>query len=412
MKILSIETSCDETAVSIVEARGGADNPTFTVLGDALYSQAARHQEFGGVYPDLAKREHALNLTPLLEKALGEAGMYFLDGNALTAGEQATLQEMLTREPELLRQFLARIPTFASPEIDAIAVTHGPGLEPALWVGINFANALGLVWNKPVIAVNHMEGHIFGALMADIHASTNESRNYTLETIRYPLLALLISGGHTELVLMKDWFSYALIGETMDDAVGEAFDKVARMLGLPYPGGPEISKLAEQSRRRKRENANMVKHSVFNHIKLPRPMLHSDNCNFSFSGLKTAVLYTLKDIPHITSEVQEHIAQEFEDAATEVLIAKTRRALHETLANALVVGGGVSANAHIRQSFETLLAREFPDVRLFIPERNLTTDNAIMIAVAGYFRLQALQGHGEVARGHGAIRAEGRLRLS
>src|SRR3990167_7330793 len=238
MKILGIETSCDETAVSIVEAQGDFNTPVFTVLGNALYSQVKLHAEFGGVYPNLAKREHARNLVPLLEKTLTEAEVYFIGGKEFSETQKITLAELFSHEPELLKQFLVQIPKLAAPDIDAIAVTAGPGLEPALWVGINFANALGIVWQKPVIPINHMEGHIVSSLLEPSKKHSNILQNIRMFTMRknnMPLLALLISGGHTELVLMKDWFEYEMIGETLDDAVGEAFDKVGRMLSLPYP---------------------------------------------------------------------------------------------------------------------------------------------------------------------------------
>src|SRR3989344_6709994 len=181
MKILGIETSCDETAVCLLEAEGGFEAPVFSVLGDALFSQAALHAEYGGVYPNLAKREHSKNLMPLLEKTLAEAGMHHTDERTLSVGELKTLEEIFSHEPELLKQFLARIPKLAAPDIDAIAVTHGPGLEPALWVGINFANALGLLWQKPVLPINHMEGHIFSSLL----------KEGKIKPPVFPLLALL-----------------------------------------------------------------------------------------------------------------------------------------------------------------------------------------------------------------------------
>ena len=203
MKILAIETSCDETAVAILECNGNETNATFAVLGNALLSQVEKHREFGGVVPMLAKREHQKNLPHILDEALAEANVPLQD-------------------------------------IDAIAVTAGPGLEPALWVGINFARALALVWDKPLVAVNHMEGHILAALTQQEarsikHQIPNKSQTEKLEiqNIQFPILALLISGGHTELVLMKKWLEYELVGQTRDDAVGEAFDKVARMLDLP-----------------------------------------------------------------------------------------------------------------------------------------------------------------------------------
>ena len=385
MKILAIETSCDETAVCIVEADGGFEMPTFSVLGDALYSQVKLHAKYGGVYPNLAKREHSKNLVPILERALTDAGMYFTEEKLLSESDVITFTEIFAHEPELLKQFLAQIPKVAIPDIDCIAVTHGPGLEPALWVGINFANALGLLWQKPVLPINHMEGHIFSSLL----------KEGKIAPPSFPLLALLISGGHTELVLMKNWFEYEMIGETLDDAVGEAFDKVARMLELPYPGGPEISKLAEKSRSAGTTPA----------YQLPRPMFHADTCNFSFAGLKTAVLYTLKKIPSVTEETKEHIAQEFENAATDVLVAKTKKALLKTGAKTFVIGGGVSANTHIRREFKKLLENEFPETELLIPEQKLTTDNAVMIAVASYLR--SLKN----TPASGSIRARGTLRL-
>src|SRR3989344_4247172 len=249
MRILAIETSCDETAIAIVEATGDVKNASFTVLGNARLSQVAVHQQYGGVYPNLAKREHAKNLVPILEAALEEAEMLREDTQALSHETHDAITKLLEREPGLEEQFLEFVRETEPPSIDAIAVTAGPGLEPALWVGINFAKALALAWSKPLVAVNHMEGHILAGLASERSDLNASSEGLTLEikNVGMPVLALLISGGHTELVLMKEWpacadrISYELIGQTRDDAVGEAFDKVARMLGLPYPGGPELS---------------------------------------------------------------------------------------------------------------------------------------------------------------------------
>ena len=284
------------------------------------------------------------------------------------------------------------------PDIDVIAVTAGPGLEPALWVGINFAKALALLWNKPLVAVNHMEGHVLAALLEKGECD----EEFSISNLQFPILALLISGGHTELVLMKEWLSYELIGATRDDAVGEAFDKVARMLGLPYPGGPEISKLAENARAQaeafREQTAGFGSESGMLppalDLRLPRPMLHDATCDFSFAGLKTAVLYMLKkqDVlmngrPDKDKDMQyREIAREFEDAVAEVLWKKTARALHETGAQTLVIGGGVSANTHIRRVFKENMASAFPDSNLRIPAPSLTTDNAVMIALAGFYR--------------------------
>ena len=281
MKILAIETSCDETAIALLDISGALGKPNIKILGNTLLSQVALHEQYGGVYPDLAKREHQKNLPILLKQTLKEAKM---------------------SEAELRT-------------IDYIAVTAGPGLEPALWVGINFAEELGKSWDKPVVPINHMEGHIYSVLYQDKFSISN----FQFSKLELPALALLVSGGHTELVHIKDFGDYEILGRTRDDAVGEAFDKTARMLGLPYPGGPQISRLAENSRKRSKEDK----------IKLPRPMIHSKNLDFSFSGLKTAVLYRLKLENGLDDKFKEDMARAFEDAAIEVLVEKTRRALLE-----------------------------------------------------------------------------------
>jgi len=385
MKVLAIETSCDETAISIVEGMGDEAAAEFRVLGNALLSQIDIHQEYGGVFPALAKREHAKNLVPLLEAALEEAELLHEDKQVIPDEVRTQIIQLLEREPGLEAAFFEFLEECEVPDIDAIAVTAGPGLEPALWVGINFARALSLLWQKPLVAVNHMEGHILSAL-----AERTEG-GLAIKDVESPVLALLISGGHTELVLMKDWLSYELIGQTRDDAVGEAFDKVARMLGLPYPGGPEISKLAEDARMRGGENP----------ISLPRPMLDSNSCDFSFAGLKTAVLYLLKNNPEAD---KQHIAHEFENAVAEVLLKKTKRAIEESGARTVVIGGGVSANAHIRRVFKEKLGGE---VSMRIPSADLTTDNAIMIALAGFYRAQK-QDFADVS----ALKADGNLSLA
>ncbi|MDB5264774.1 MAG: hypothetical protein JWN64_345 [Parcubacteria group bacterium] len=369
MRILAIETSCDETAVSILEAEGTEENARFRVLGNALLSQIDMHREYGGVFPAVAKREHAKNLVPLLAAALEEAELLKEDTQSIPDDIRTQVSDLLAREPELPEAFLSFITECEPAEIDAIAVTAGPGLEPALWVGINFARALSLVWNKPLIAVNHMEGHLLSAL------ARNEDDTLSITDVDLPVLALLISGGHTELVSMPTWHSYELIGCTRDDAAGEAFDKVARMLGLPYPGGPEISRIAHASR-----NSGESIHTF------PRPMIKDPHCDFSFSGLKTSVMYLIKGMPELTQEDKEHIARSFEDAVADVLYAKTSRALLETGAKTLVLGGGVSGNTHIQEVFTAKLAEDHPEVAFRIPTRELTTDNAIMIGIAGYYR--------------------------
>ena len=266
MKILAIETSCDETGIALVEGIKTPEGFIFDTKKAILLSQAALHSPYGGVYPNLAKREHEKNLPVLSEQ-------------------------------------------FKNEEYDAIAVTHGPGLEPALWTGIEFAKKIAAERKVPLLPTNHMEGHIISSL---VRGENNKSQ---ISNIKLPILALLISGGHTEFVLMREWLQYEIIGKTLDDAVGEAFDKVARMLGLPYPGGPEISKLATQHREAqhfggKNGLASPARHEVAAQdeeirgpflqqsagpIKLPRPMINSGTCDFSFSGLKTAALYALRD---------------------------------------------------------------------------------------------------------------------
>lgn len=388
MRTLAIETSCDETAIAILEAEGDDKAARFRVLGNALLSQIELHRQYGGVFPAMAKREHAKNLVPILESALEEAELLREDTQSMPHDIHEAVAALLEREPGLSEQFLEFIGEIEKPAIDAIAVTAGPGLEPALWVGINFAKALALVWDLPIVSANHMEGHILSALARKEDgaqsglANGEDSAALVIDGIAMPVLALLISGGHTELVSMDEWLRYRLIGQTRDDAVGEAFDKVARMLGLPYPGGPEVSRLAELARKSETNENKYV---------LPRPMIDSGDCDFSFAGLKTAVLYKLRENPEyaagqpVPQGVQEQLALAFEDAAADVLWKKSAKALEETGANTLVLGGGVSANTHIRRVFRENIEKEFPGVSLRIPSADLTTDNAIMIALAGYY---------------------------
>lgn len=366
MRVLSIETSCDETAIAIVECTGDTTGATFTVLGDALFSQAHLHAEYGGVFPTLAKREHIKNLPILLEQAMTQATQVVANQKS---GPQA---EGETGDP---RTF-----DFVSPSvaIDLIAVTQGPGLEPALWTGIEFAVVLGKKINVPVYGTDHMEGHIISGIVEQV-TGDGPAVSYNLLPTTFPVLALLISGGHTEFVLMRKWFEYEHIGATKDDAVGEAFDKVARMLGLPYPGGPEVGKHAARARAR----------GATHDIVFPRPMANDNTCDFSFSGLKTAVLYKLKKMGELSDVDKEHIAQAFEDAARDIIILKTRRALEKTNAHTLAVGGGVSANKEIREGLQKLVTDEFPDVTLNYPHKSLTGDNALMIGMTAYLRHSA-----------------------
>ena len=392
MKILAIETSCDETAVAFVEATGDIQSGmSFDVLGNALFSQVEIHKEYGGVFPAMAKREHKKNLVPLLRAALSEAGFAVGDFNPLSEEKKSQIVHILEREPELLDplfEFLDHIP---KPNADFLAVTYGPGLEPTLWVGINFARALSVAWDIPLIPTNHMEGHVISALM-----KRTEEGKYEVGKSVFPVLALLISGGHTELVLTKDFNNYELLGQTLDDAVGESFDKVARMMDLSYPGGPEVSKHAERARDARRESPHT----------LPRPMIGSGDCNFSFSGLKTAVLYLIKDLPDLSETDREDVAHEFENAVTEVLLTKTQAAIDEHQPNVLAIGGGVAANTHIRRSFETMITAEYPNMTLGVPHNELTGDNAIMIAAAAFLRTKRAQ------QGKEMLTAEGNLKIA
>ena len=405
MKILAIETSCDETAISILEAEGNFNDeknpPKFKILADNLISQIDIHKEYGGVFPSLAKREHSKNLIPLLAKSLKKSNLGGLASKSQTWEPcfqvQRQIKKILEREPELLERFLKFVPTIQIPKIDIIAVTQGPGLEPALWVGINFAKALSLVWNKPLIPVNHLEGHILASLINP----KSKIQSSKINKINFPAIALLISGGHTELILMRGWMRYEKIGQTRDDAVGEAFDKVARMLNLPYPGGPEISKLAEIERK-KPLGAPSPKWGKIE-IKLPRPMLNTDDFDFSFSGLKTAVLYLIKKLkthPKLVSqigqekleelpiEIKQKIAREFEDAVIEILLKKSQSAIKKYDAKTLILGGGVSANRQICHAFQSL-RNSIPKLGTLMPEVKFATDNAVMIGIAGYFRYLA-----------------------
>ena len=372
MKILSIETSCDESGISIVEYRSGKE-PVFTITADELHSQIDMHREYGGVYPDLAKREHARVLPIILLKALEKAGLMTNKKSLIDEDMQSLVREILVKEPDLAEDIIDLAQNISKPKIDNIAVTAGPGLPPALWVGVNFAKALSILWNIPITPVNHMEGHILASLLENKELDSS-NKSYNLKEPKYPCLALLISGGHTELARFTELNHYEIIGETHDDAVGEAFDKVARMLGLPYPGGPEISRLADYARK-----AQIVVRGDF---RLPRPMLHSGDLNFSFSGLKTAVATILKKQDNIDEDIRLEIALEFENAVTDVLVKKSERAIYEHNAKSLIVGGGVSANTHIKSQLSLLCKEE--NVDMYYPGKGLSTDNSIMIAVASH----------------------------
>lgn len=381
MRILSIETSCDETAISLIETEGDFPCANYKILGNTLFSQIDIHREFGGVFPALAKREHIATLIPLLKKTLSEAEKNspefakLLQKTSQNPEEtfkeidektKEKLAEILSHETAMLEEILAFFSEYKNLPVDLIAVTEGPGLEPALWVGVNFAKALAFFYQVKAVGVDHMEGHILATIFSE----------NKLADLNFPSLALLVSGGHTEMVLIESWSSYKKIGQTRDDAVGETFDKVARMLGLPYPGGPEISRLAKIAR-----GKNLPEFA-----KLPKPMLHSGDFDFSFSGLKTAVLYTIKD-RELSTEDKQALARDFEETAIAVLLEKLKKAVLENSVNSVLIGGGVSANQFLRQEILKLKdSADFNFLDIYLPEKNLSTDNSLMIALAGHKR--------------------------
>lgn len=323
--VLGFESSCDETGVAVVDTAG-------RLRGQALHSQIAMHRDYGGVVPELASRDHIRRLQPLLDEALQRA--------------QCTLQD-----------------------IAAIAVTVGPGLPGALLSGASFATALGMALNIPVLPVHHLEGHLLSPLLS-AHPPD------------FPFTALLVSGGHSQLMAVEALGHYRVLGETLDDAAGEAFDKTAKMMGLPYPGGPALSKLADQGDAKR--------------FDLPRPMLHSGDLNFSFSGLKTAVLTTAMKLTGHTraqevfslSEVdRQDLAASFQAAVVDVLVSKSLRAAQQAGHKRLVVAGGVGANRALRAHLSGKAAQK--GIEVFYPALDLCTDNGAMIAFAGAMRLKA-----------------------
>ncbi len=365
MYILGIETSCDETALFYANYKEKGETVQINDITERLYSQAAKHSQYGGVYPSLAKREHQTHLPILTNELIKEIPTT----DIAIENKETEIQELLKREPELL-QAITKLPQ-QKPRIDGIAVTVGPGLAPALWIGVNWARALATLWNLPIIPVNHMEGHIVASLMEG-----SPTDGYTLTKPEYPLLALLVSGGHTELVFSKSLGNYTKIGATKDDAVGEAFDKVARLMDLPYPGGPAIAQLAQRARETKQHLP----------VEFPRPMINDGTYSFSYSGLKTAVRRYLEEKKLTSEEQKEAIACAFEDAAIEPLVYKTRKAVEEYQPKTLIVGGGVSANTYLRHQIHQKLHNHNPDLAIRFPHPTLATDNATMIATIGYLR--------------------------
>ncbi|MCX6746442.1 MAG: tRNA (adenosine(37)-N6)-threonylcarbamoyltransferase complex transferase subunit TsaD [Candidatus Parcubacteria bacterium] len=365
MKILAIETSCDETAVAILEifAKGGPASgwkgQTFKVLANLVSSQINIHKKYGGVVPEVAARKHLENILPLLEKALAQAKV-------------------------------------TQKDIEAIGVVYGPGLITSLIVGIETAKTLSLVWQKPLIPVDHIKAHILANL---IEGNQGEFRK-----ILFPALCLVVSGGHTSLVLLKDLKKFKTIGQTRDDAVGEAFDKVAKILGLGYPGGPIIAEKAA--------NADKEK------FKLPRPMINSRDFDFSFSGLKTAVRtewgkerFSARGGSALGGRDKEAIRSmcaSFQQACIDVLVSKTIAAAKNYNVKTVLLGGGVSANKELRKQM-ALAVKDLTKVKFFQPDLHLTTDNALMVAIAAYFEYK--EGKGKFKNAWGRIKVEPNLEL-
>ncbi len=320
MKILGIETSCDETGVALYDKDQG-------LIADLLYSQVDLHKKYGGVVPELASRDHIRKTLPMIDQLLDEAGC-------------------------------------SHQEISGIAYTSGPGLVGALLVGASIAKSLALAWGIPSIGIHHMEGHLLAAKLSS-------------EPAQYPFVALLISGGHTQLLGCERPGCYAILGESLDDAAGEAFDKVAKMLDLPYPGGPEVAALALKGRK--------------DRFKFPRPMTNKPGLNFSFSGLKTYTLNTLHGLKTINAGDKADIALAFQTAVVDTIRIKCQRALRETGYSSLVMAGGVSANVALRERLDAM-ATEL-NLNIYYPEPRFCTDNGAMIAYAGYERL--IQGQTE-----------------
>jgi N6-L-threonylcarbamoyladenine synthase len=353
MKILGIETSCDETSAAVVMG----DGQSFEVQGNIVSSQIKIHAKYGGVVPEVAARKHLEAILPVLWAVLGEKGQK---------------------------------------QIDVVAVASGPGLITSLLVGNEVARILSYLSKKPLARINHIEAHIYANWLSPIREIRNpksEIRNkYPISNIQFPALCLVVSGGHTELILMRGHGKYKVVGETRDDAAGECFDKTAKILGLGYPGGPAIA--AEAARFMACLPVGRVhglpagrQGSWLMDKLLPRPMMDSPDFDFSFSGLKTAVLYMVRDLlkKNKMEEIRPAMAREIQEAIVDVLIAKTLRAAKKYNVKTVMLAGGVSANKRLRERFVEMMRRELPNTRYQMPDTKYCTDNAAMIAAAGYF---------------------------
>jgi len=372
-KILAIETSCDETAASLIRFRETESNFEFEVLSNAIASQIDIHKEWGGVFPELASRAHLESIIPVLEEAV------------------KPLNESRSAKCEVRSENIRSSQLAALNSVNAIAVTSGPGLIGSLLMGTETANILAGYFNKPIIPVNHLEGHVYSAFaeykQSAISSQHSEKKlspdSWKLKakiskTGIFPILALVVSGGHTSLILMKDHLQYETVGQTIDDAAGEAFDKVSKLMELGYPGGPIIEKLAESG----------------NENKYKLPVAMKDSCDFSFSGLKTAVLYMTKD-PRTKEKLkynQADLAASFQKAVVDALILKTKKAVEKYQPKTLILGGGVSANGYLRKRFvHEIKNGKWKMENVLIPPKHLSTDNAVGIAIAATLKFSKNQ---------------------
>ena len=393
LTILGIDTSCDDTCIAFLKI----ENQKVKILSNVVSSQVKIHRKYGGVYPALAKREHQKNLILVFKKGLKEAKLLKNVKCQISKFKIQTLKEILKKYETLFKKLKKFLQNYQKPKIDLIAVTVGPGLEPCLWVGINFARALSFWWNLPVVPVNHIEAHILVNFIGKSQISNFKSQIF-------PAICLVVSGGHTQLILMKDLLNLKIIGETRDDAAGECFDKTARVLGMDYPGGPAIE--AEAS---KLQTTNYKLQ-----IKLPRPMIYQKNFDFSFSGLKTAVLYRVrtknlklktKRLKLKTKGFVRAMAMEIQQAIIDVLIHKTIKAVKKYKAKSIILGGGVAANSKLRQQFKLKIKNCKLKVNFLVPPKNFCTDNAVMVAISGYFNFH------KRGRFHNKIQAKGNLKI-
>jgi N6-L-threonylcarbamoyladenine synthase len=416
MRILGIETSCDETAAAVVEATEERMNVRtkeqnsllvhpflrFSVLSNVVASQITLHKKTGGVVPEVAARAHLEQIIPVIEEALwlvNPKSKIPISKQIQNPNDQNSKQFSITR--------LHNYPI--TNHIDLIAVTYGPGLLTSLLVGIETARTLSWLTGLPLARVNHLEGHIYANMLASENMSSksqiayrSDDLQFAICDLQFPALALLVSGGHTELVLMRRHLDYKVLGSTRDDAAGECFDKVAKMLNLGYPGGPEIARLADNFRLQI-ANCKFEKSAICNlqsAIDLPRPMIDSQDYDFSFSGLKTAVLYWLRANRYYTCHSRlgrgrstitgiipvSALCAEIENAIVEVLVSKTIRAAKEYKVKTVMLGGGVAANKYLRKELGKAISSYLPPTSYLLPPLSYTTDNAAMIAAAGYFR--------------------------